>query len=151
MKRIIGMGGLAIGVIAALTGTALAFSNVALFQGTVDRYDFGGFGPGFAVPGTVEINGFTMKPGDVVPWHYHKGLSYVIVAKGELVEQELGAGGHCGDTSTDHRGSAFVEQPGQRHTVMNPGPGAAIVYWATVFPKDDPDGDIVFIDPPPCP
>ncbi len=140
--------GLALCVMATLAGTAVAFSTLFTVQGTVASYDFGSFGPGHPVPGTVEIQAFTMKPGDVIPWHYHKGLSYVIVARGAVTEQELTEQNTCGPIMPEGPASAFVEPPGKKHTVANPGPGAAIIYWATVYPQGDPDGDAVFVNPP---
>jgi hypothetical protein len=74
----------AIVLVAALAGTAWALSNVNLKLGTVASYDFGGFGPGYPIPGTIQIHTFTMNPGDALPWHYHKGVSYVILAHGTL-------------------------------------------------------------------
>lgn len=137
---------------AVLATTAFAFVFISTFQGTVADYDFGGFGPGHPVPGTVEIQAFNMKPGDVVPWHFHKGLSYVILVRGNVTEQEIVGPGpnDCGPINQDAAGSAFVEPPGRIHQVTNPGPGAATLYWATIFPKDDPDGGTKFVDPPNC-
>jgi len=120
-----------------------------LCQGTVADYDFGAFGPGYPVPGTVQIQALTFKPGDVVPFHFHKGLSYVILVKGNLTEQELEGQNACGPINQFAAGTAFVETPGRIHSVTNPGPGAAIIYWATIFPKDDPDGPTKFVDPQP--
>ena len=138
----------AIVLVTALAGTAWALSNINLKLGTVASYDFGEFGG--VGPGTVEINAFTMRPGDVVPWHYHKGLSYVIVVRGRIAERELNPDGSCGSIGRDATGTAFVEPPGRQHTVSNPGPGAAIVYWATIFPQGDPSGDAVYLDPQPA-
>ena len=45
---------------AVLATTAFAFAIILNFQGTVASYDFGGFGPGHPVPGTVEIQAFNM-------------------------------------------------------------------------------------------
>lgn len=137
---------------AVLATTAFAFAIILNFQGTVASYDFGGFGPGHPVPGTVEIQAFNMKPGDVIPWHYHKGLTYVILARGNVTEQDLVGPGpnDCGPINLDAAGTAFVEPPGRIHTLTNPGPGAATIYFATIFPKDDPDGDAKFVDPPKC-
>lgn len=135
----------------ALAGTAHAFSDVFFTAGTVESYDFGSFGPGFPVPGTVVVEGFTMKPGDSVGWHYHKGLSYVIVLRGSVTEEDITGPNQCG-TQTDTAGTAFVEPPGRVHNVTNNGQGAAIIWWATVFPKSDgvqADGTYS-ADPPNC-
>jgi quercetin dioxygenase-like cupin family protein len=132
---------------AVLATTAFAFATMWTYQGTVESYDFG---TGFPVPGTVQIQALTFKPGDVVPWHFHKGLSYVILVHGNLTEQEKVGPNACGPINQFAAGTAFVETPGRIHTVTNPGPGAAIIYWATIFPKDDPDGPTTFVDPPNC-
>jgi len=136
--------------VAGLAGLAFAFSVLFTYQGTAAGYDFEGFGPGHDIPGTVEIQGFTLDPGEVVPWHYHKGLSYVVLGEGTLTEQELTKAGKCGSPRTFRRGAAFVETPGRIHTVTNSGTTTAILYWATIYPKGDPDGDTVFVDPPNC-
>ena len=34
-------------------------------------------------------------------------------------------------------GSAFVESPGQVHSVTNTGDDLAVIWWATIFPKSD--------------
>ena len=70
-----------------MAGTALAVSNIIFKLGTVASYDFGAYGPGYPVPGTIQIEGFRMNPGQTVPWHYHKGLSYVILSHGTLTEE----------------------------------------------------------------
>ena len=136
-------------VVTALAGLAFAFSILVTYQGTVSSYDFEGFGPGHDVPGIVEIQGFTLDPGEVVPWHYHKGLAYVVLAEGNLTEQELTKSGKCGPVRSFKPGTAFVESPGHLHTVTNSGSSTAVIYWATIYPKGDPDGDTVFVDPPP--
>lgn len=120
----------------AMVGTALALSNFSLALGTVASYDFGAYGPGYAVPGTIQIHAFTMKPGDTIPWHYHKALSYVILAQGSVTEQHVVGPGQCASEDVP-AGSAFVESAGQVHTVSNTGNGVAVIWWATVFPKSD--------------
>lgn len=126
----------AIVLVTALAGTALALSNITLKLGTVASYDFGGFGPGYPVPGTIQIHAFTMNPGDTVPWHYHKGTSYVILAHGTLTEQHLVGPDQCASEEVPP-GSAFVESPGQVHNVTNSGNDVAVIWWATIFPKSD--------------
>src|SRR5215831_11937093 len=98
---------IAITMVTVLVGTALALSNIALKLGTVASYDFGGYGPGYPVPGTIQIHAFTMNPGDTIPWHYHKGVSYVIVARGTLTEHHL-VGPDQGASEEATARSAFV-------------------------------------------
>ena len=150
MRKLIWKTALVFSTVAALAGLAFAFSLIFSFQGTVASYDFGGFGPGHDIQGTVEMQAFTLNPGEVVPWHYHKGLSYVVLTEGNLIEQELTNDGNCGRPRKFGHGAAFVETAGRRHTVMNPGPNTAVIYWATIFPKGDPNGDAVFVDSPTC-
>jgi quercetin dioxygenase-like cupin family protein len=125
------------GVLTVFVGAGLALSNVALTLGTVASYDFGVFGPGYPVPGTVQIHVFTMKPGDAVPWHYHKAPSYVILRRGTLTEQHFDPQtGQCVSEKLT-AGNAFVEPPGLVHHVTNTGNDEAVIWWSTVFPKSD--------------
>jgi hypothetical protein len=126
----------AIVFVTVLAGTAFALSNITLKLGTVASYDFGGFGPGYPVPGTIQIHAFTMNPGDAIPWHYHKGTSFVILAHGTLTELHLVGSDQCASEEVA-AGSAFVESPGQIHTVTNTGHDRAVIWWATIFPKSD--------------
>ena len=126
----------AIAFASVLAGTAWALSNITLKLGTVASYDFGAFGPGYPVPGTIQIHAFTMNPGDSIPWHYHKGVSYVILERGSLTEQHQAGPDKCASEELT-AGSAFVESAGQVHTVTNTGHDAAVIWWATVFPASD--------------
>jgi len=123
-------------LVTVLAGTALALANIELKLGTVASYDFGAFGPGFPVPGMIQIHAFTMKPGDTVPWHFHKGTSYVILARGTLTEQHVVGPDRCASEEVT-AGSAFVESPGQVHSVTNTGRDSALIWWATIFPESD--------------
>ena len=131
---------ISIGIVTALmtvlTGTALALSSNSFNTGTVASYDFGGFGPGFAIPATIQVQKFTLKPGETIPWHFHKGVSYVILSRGTLTEQHLVGPGKC-ESEELKAGSAFVESPGQVHSVTNSGPYDAVISWSTIFPKSD--------------
>ena len=128
--------GLAIGLVTILAGTALALSNIAFTLGTIASYDFGAFGPGYPVPGTIQIQAFNMKPGDTIPWHYHKGVSYVILSHGTLTEQHLVGPDQC-ESEELSAGSAFVEPAGLVHSVTNTGNDVAVIWWATIFPQSD--------------
>jgi quercetin dioxygenase-like cupin family protein len=119
-----------------VAGSALALTSIAFTIGTIAGYDFGGFGPGHPIPATVQIQAFVMKPGDTVPWHYHKGPSYVILERGTLTELHVVAPNQCASEEVT-AGSAFVEPPGLVHTVTNSGNDAAVIWWSTVFPQSD--------------
>ena len=128
--------GTVVGVLAMLVGTAYALSSISFTTGTVASYDFGGFGPGYAVPGTIQIQAFTVAPGETIPWHFHKATSYVVVARGTLTEQHVAGPNECHSEEVG-AGDAFVEPPGAVHMVTNTGNGAAVIWWATVFPQSD--------------
>jgi quercetin dioxygenase-like cupin family protein len=131
---------IAASVVIALTtvmvGTAFALADISFTTGTTASYDFGAFGPGYPVPGTVQIQAFTLAPGESIPWHFHKATSYVVLARGTLTEQHA-AGPHQCDSETFSAGTAFVEPPGAVHTVTNTGRGSVTIWWATVFPESD--------------
>ena len=59
--------GMVIVLMTVLTGTALALSSISFNTGTVSSYDFAGFGPAFPVPATIQIQKFTLKPGENIP------------------------------------------------------------------------------------
>jgi quercetin dioxygenase-like cupin family protein len=131
---------IAAGVVIALTtvlvGTALALSNVSFTTGTTANFDCGGFGPGYPVPGTVQIQAFNLAPGESIPWHFHKATSYVVLARGTLTELHAAGSNQC-ESEELAAGSAFVEPAGAVHTVTNTGNDSALIWWATVFPKSD--------------
>ena len=54
--------GIVIALVTVLTGSALALSGVSFNIGTVASYDFGGFGPGFPIPATIQAQTFTLNP-----------------------------------------------------------------------------------------
>src|SRR5262245_60406143 len=123
-------------LVTALAGTAWALANLELTLGTVAGYDFGAFGPGYPVPGTIQIHAFTLRPGDTVPWHFHKAASYVILARGTVTEQHVVGPNACASEDVP-AGSAFVEPPGLVHSVTNTGQDSAVIWWATIFPQSD--------------
>lgn len=139
----------ALALVTILAGSAVAIASAFLVTGTVDRYEFGGYGPGYAVPGTVQFQGFSMQPGETVPWHYHKGTSYVILTHGTLTEQHAVGPDKC-EFEEEKAGSAFVENPGEVHSVTNTGNDVAVIWWVTVYPKSDGPGGIYFADAPNC-
>ena len=144
-----------ISLVTILATTAFALSNISLTLGST-QYDFGDGNP---IPATVQIHVFTMKPGDTIPWHFHKAPSYVILKRGTLTEQHYDQQtGQCHSEQVT-AGNAFVEPPGLVHTVTNTGNGDAIIWWSTVFPESDgvveftPSfkvGGVYLVAPPNC-
>jgi quercetin dioxygenase-like cupin family protein len=124
-------------VLVVTAGAAFALSVVLNVQGTID------FFPQFNGPANAEMVGLTLKPGDVIPWHYHQGPAYVIVSRGTLTEDD-----GCGQVRQFGPGSAFSEEPGHVHQVSNQGPGAVVFYFTAVFPAGSQDA--IFVDGPDC-
>lgn len=118
--------------LAVLVGTALALANISLTLGSTPSYDFGSYG---VHPATVQFHSFTVKPGEMIPWHYHKAISYVVLERGTLTETHVQDGSCVSEEF--QAGSAFVEQPGEVHTVANTGRSVAVITWATAFPTSD--------------
>lgn len=141
--------GAVLSLVTIFVGAALALSSISLKLGTVASYDFGGYGPGYPVPALIQIQGIRMEHGDTVPWHYHKGVSYVILSRGTLTEQHLTGPDQCAAEEVT-AGSAFVEPPGLVHSVTNTGSDDAVIWWATIFPKSDGPGGIYPVRAPNC-
>ncbi len=125
-----------------VAGSALGLSVILNVQGTIDSFSFPEF-PELNGPATAEMVGLTLKPGDVIPWHYHQGPAYVIVSRGTLTEDD-----GCGQVRQFAAGTAFSEEPGHIHQVSNQGHRAVVIYFATVFPVDSQDA--IFVDGPDC-
>ena len=128
------------GFAVALMATVVpALSTILNVQGTIDSFAF----PESPGPANVEMVGLTLKPGDVIPWHYHQGPAYVIVSRGTLTEDD-----GCGQVREFAAGSAFNEEPGHIHQVSNQGHGAVVLYFAAVYPVGSEDA--IFVDGPDC-
>ena len=150
---------LAVLAIGVLAGTAFALANISLTLGsTPGSFDFG---PTFggSQPATIQFHTFTIKPGEVIPWHHHKAISYVVLERGTLTETHFDEGSqHC-VSAEFQAGTGFVEEANEDHTVTNTGKSAAVITWATAFPAKDglvrisPEftvGGIYFVDAPNC-
>ncbi|HWO00700.1 MAG TPA: cupin domain-containing protein [Blastocatellia bacterium] len=132
--------------LALMVGSASAISTFFSVQGRIDSFSFPAFPgfPGFDGPANTEMVGLTLKPGDVIPWHYHQGPAYVIVSRGTLTEDD-----GCGQVRQFRAGSAFGEEPGHVHQVSNQGHGVVVLYFAAVYPANSEDA--IFVDGPNCP
>lgn len=148
---------IALGVVAVaiLVGTGFALTNISLVLGTMPSYDFVGRG---TQPATVQFHTFVMKPGDTIPWHYHKALTYVVLERGTITEMHADPNSGACVSEDFSAGNAFIEDHDQVHTVRNTGKGSALITWATAYPSSDgvlqiaPQfgaGGIYFDAPPP--
>lgn len=125
--------------VALMATVAPALSTILNVQGTIDSFAF----PESTGPANAEMVGLTLKPGDVIPWHYHQGPAYVIVARGTLTEDD-----GCGQVREFGAGSAFSEEPGHIHQVSNQGHGSVALYFTAVYPVGSEDA--IFVDGPDC-
>jgi quercetin dioxygenase-like cupin family protein len=105
------------------TVTAYALTNNLLASGTIASSAL------FNGPATIRMSQLLLNPGDTIPWHYHPGVSYVIVKNGTITE-DLG----CGGTEVFSAGQAFEETTHSVHQVRNLGTTQAELYVTTIFP-----------------
>lgn len=144
---------LAVAIAGVFATSALAFSLFFTYHGSLNLNHYTGFDApimyftgnygelrNYSGPATVEVQALSLDPGEVVPWHYHVGLTYAVLASGTVTSTTA-----CGKTETFHAGAGFVESPGLIHTVKNVGSGEAVFYWATVYPdmKDVTDLNVL--------
>jgi quercetin dioxygenase-like cupin family protein len=133
---------LAVVVVAVLATSALAFTDIFTYHGSLKLTNYTGFNApiqcftgdltglqNYTGPATVEVQAVSLIPNEVVPWHYHVGLTYAILVRGTVASTTV-----CGKPEVFHAGAGFVEPPGLVHTVKNIGHGDAVFYWATLYP-----------------
>jgi hypothetical protein len=91
--------GMMIGLaVVLLAFTAYASVTNILALGTIpDSQLFGG-------PATVTVRTLTIKPGEVLAWHYHPGYAFNVVKSGTLTVEE-----GCGGEESLTPGQAFEE------------------------------------------
>src|SRR5688500_10597793 len=102
LVMVIGVGVLLIGV------TAYAAVTVILAVGTIPESVL------FDGPATVTVRTLTIKPGEVLAWHYHPGYAYNVVKSGTLTVED-----GCGGEETLTPGQAFEEMSGEVHRAKN--------------------------------
>ena len=94
--------------VALLAFTAYASVTNILAVGTIpDSQLFGG-------PATVTVRTLTIKPGEVLAWHYHPGYAFNVVKSGTLTVEE-----GCGGEESLAPGQAFEEMEGHVHRAKN--------------------------------
>lgn len=150
---------LAVAIGTVFATSALAFAIFFTYHGSLILKDYTGFDApslyftgdlaklrNYTGPATVEVQALSLDPGEVVPWHYHVGLTYAILTSGTVTSTTA-----CGKAETFKAGAGFVESPGLVHTVTNVGKGKAVFYWATVYPNIKGVSDLNFLpEPPSC-
>ena len=121
---------IAFGLGAVLLGAgAYAAVPSVLAVGTIPHSElFGG-------PATVTVRTLTIKPGEVLAWHYHPGYAFNVVKSGTLTVED-GCGG-AEETLTP--GQAFEEVEGHVHRAKNLSATEDVVVYNTfVVPQGRP-------------
>src|SRR5215211_7903019 len=88
---------------------AYAAVTLVLAVGTIPHSEL------FDGPATVTVRTLTIKPGEVLAWHYHPGYAYNVVKSGTLTVED----GCGGADETLHHGDAFEELEGHVHRAKN--------------------------------
>jgi quercetin dioxygenase-like cupin family protein len=89
---------------------AIAYASVVtiLAVGTIADSEL------FAGPATVTVRTLTIKPGEVLAWHYHPGYAFNVIKSGTLTVED-----GCGGEETLTPGQAFEETDGRVHRAKN--------------------------------
>lgn len=88
----------------------------------------------FDGPATVTVRTLTIKPGEVLAWHYHPGYAYNVVKSGTLTVEE-----GCGGEEALTPGQAFEEMAGHVHRAKNLSATEDVVVYNTfIVPQGKP-------------
>lgn len=107
--------------------TAYAVTSVRLALGTIPSSEL------FNGPADIAISQITMQPGEVIPWHYHPGRTYVIVKSGTITEDN-----GCGGSEVFTAGQALEEPIPRVHQVRNTGTVPAELFATIIVPAGQP-------------
>ena len=119
---VMGLGVLLIGV------ATYAAVTVILAVGTIPESAV------FDGPATVTVRTLTIKPGEVLAWHYHPGYAFNVVKSGTLTVEE-----GCGGEQTLTPGQAFEELDGHVHRAKNLSTTEDVVVYNTfIVPQGKP-------------
>src|SRR5258705_5368495 len=103
-----------------------ATTNI-LVEGTIaDSQVFDG-------PAKVITRTLTVKPGEVVPWHYHPGHAFNVVKSGTLTLED-----GCGRVLTLRPGQGFEAIDGRVHRPKNLGDTDVVVYDTFILREGNP-------------
>jgi quercetin dioxygenase-like cupin family protein len=132
-----------------LASSALLATLVGGMPSTAKASDFKPLGEGALSSGNyVEDFQFTLFPGESVPWHYHPGRVYAVIAGGTITEEH-----GCGQPVAQYSvGSAFTERPGVIHRVFNYGTEPVVLIITFIVPPayKDYTGLNIFVNGPRC-
>ena len=82
----------------------------------------------------MTVRTLTIKPGEVLAWHYHPGYAYNVVKSGNLTVEE-----GCGGEETLTPGQAFEEMAGHVHRAKNLSTTEDVVVYNTfIVPQGKP-------------
>ncbi len=111
--------------------TVYAAATLVLAVGTIPNSEF------FDGPATVTVRTLTIRPGEVLAWHYHPGYAYNVVSSGTLTVED-GCGGE--ETLTaGQASSAFEELDGRVHRAKNLShTDEVVVYNTFIVPQGKP-------------
>ncbi|MDQ2936908.1 MAG: cupin domain-containing protein [Acidobacteriota bacterium] len=87
----------------------------------------------FDGPATVTVRTLTIRPGEVLAWHYHPGYAFNVVKSGTLTVED-----GCGGEETLTPGQAFEEMDGRVHRAKNLGSTDVVVYNTFIMPQGKP-------------
>jgi quercetin dioxygenase-like cupin family protein len=108
--------------------TAYAAVTSVLAVGTIQHSEL------FDGPATVTVRTLTIKPGEVLAWHYHPGYAYNVVKSGTLTVED-----GCGGEETLTPGQAFEETDGRVHRAKNLSTSEDVVVYNTfIVPEGKP-------------
>ena len=118
-----------ISVVIIFGAVAYAAVTVILAVGTIPHSDL------FDGPATVTVRTLTIKPGEVLAWHYHPGYAFNVVKSGTLTVED----GCGGPEETLTPGQAFEELEGHVHRAKNLSATEDVVVYNTfVVPQGRP-------------
>lgn len=107
---------------------AYASTTVVLAVGTIPQSQF------FDGPATITVRTLTIKPGEVLAWHYHPGYAFNVVKSGTLTVEE-----GCGGEETLTPGQGFEELEGTVHRAKNLSTTEDVVIYNTfIVPQGRP-------------
>ena len=84
-------------------------------------------------PATVTVRTLTIKPGEMLAWHYHPGYAFNVIKSGTLTTED-----GCGGEELLTPGQAFEETEGRVHRAKNLGTEDVLVYNTFIVPQGRP-------------